>query len=185
MLQQLCRLFKDQQLLIYFQELLDSYEVSANMGLPIGNLTSQYFANHYLSPADHMIKEQAKAPAMIRYMDDVLLFANSKEELRDYVREYSAYTQDVLRLNLHPPIINNVCYGVPFLGYVVYADRMRLNKRSKSRFASKMAEMDTAYWMEQLAEKNVACRTLCLFAFVDKADSMGLRQALYHKGQYS
>lgn len=47
MLRQLCRLFKDPQLLIYFRDLLDSYETSEGRGLPIGNLTSQYFANDY------------------------------------------------------------------------------------------------------------------------------------------
>ena len=73
LLQQLCRLFKDAQLLIYFRNLLDSYETLSGKGLPIGNLTSQYFANHYLAVADHYVKEQLGVPAMGRYMDDVLL----------------------------------------------------------------------------------------------------------------
>ena len=58
LLAQLSRLFKDAQLLIFFRNLLDTYAVQPGCGLPIGNLTSQYFANHYLSVADHYIKEK-------------------------------------------------------------------------------------------------------------------------------
>ena len=65
------RLFKDWQLMLYFRDLLDGYEVSWGKGLPIGNLTSQYFANHYLSVADHYAKERLGVPAMTRYMDDI------------------------------------------------------------------------------------------------------------------
>ena len=77
LLGQLCRLIKDSQLLLYFRDLLATYEVEEGRGLPIGNLTSQYFANHYLAVADHYAKEQLKVPAMVRYMDDLLLFKGS------------------------------------------------------------------------------------------------------------
>ena len=185
LLRQLCRLFKDRQLLIYFQDLLDSYEVDPGKGLPIGNLTSQYFANHYLSVADHYAKEVLKAPAIVRYMDDVLFFSHDKDKLDFCVEAYMTYVGEKLLLDLHQPVKNRVHYGVPFLGYVVYPERMRLNGRSKKRFIKKIAELDTLFWTDRIEERDVAARSLCLYSFVEKADSMGLRLSLYHKGQYS
>ncbi len=76
---QLNRLFKDRQLLNIFSSIIDSYCVGSGKGVPIGNLTSQYFANHYLSQADHYMKEIVNIPAYTRYMDDVILWHNAKE----------------------------------------------------------------------------------------------------------
>ena len=106
LLAQLARLFKDPQLLIYFRDLLDTYQASEGRGLPIGNLTSQYFANHYLAVADHYLKEQLRVPAMVRYMDDVLLLADDHRELMGWVEDYSGLLHHHLLLDVHPPVVN-------------------------------------------------------------------------------
>lgn len=185
MLQQLNKLFKDRQLLLYFQELLASYEVAPACGLPIGNLTSQYFANHYLSLADHFAKEKMRISAMVRYMDDMLFFSNDKQQLKNDMMVLTEWINNQLRLSLHPLIINNVTYGIPFLGYVVYADYLRLNQRSKRRFRRKMQQMDTCFWLNMMPEREIASRSTCLFFFVDKTDSRAFKYKLYNEGQYS
>lgn len=185
MLGQLSRLFKDMQLLTYFQELLASYEVNPGKGLPIGNLTSQYFANHYLSQCDHYAKEVLHVRSMIRYMDDVLLFADDRQSLVDMVDNYLAHAKKTLKIDYHPPVINKVIYGVPFLGYVVYPDKMRLSSRSRKRFIDKIQGLDADYWIRGCKEKDVAQRASCLFAFVDKADCFQFKLKQYHVGRYS
>ncbi|MDR2683932.1 MAG: RNA-directed DNA polymerase [Prevotellaceae bacterium] len=55
------------------------YKAIRGKGIPIGNLTSQYFANFYLSEFDHFAKESLKIPVYIRYMDDILIFENDKK----------------------------------------------------------------------------------------------------------
>src|SRR5574344_1276754 len=75
------RKFKDGYLLLTLDKIIDSYSTQDGRGLPIGNLTSQYFANFYLSSLDHFIKEHLRAPIYIRYMDDMLIAGNSKERL--------------------------------------------------------------------------------------------------------
>ena len=70
---QLARVFKEPQLLSIFYQVIDSFSSEENRGLPIGNLTSQYFANHYLSSLDHYIKQELRIPAYVRYMDDVMI----------------------------------------------------------------------------------------------------------------
>ena len=168
---QLCRLFKDKQLLQLFADLLDTYHVQEGRGLPIGNLTSQYFANHYLSPADHYMKEQLHVPALVRYMDDVLLFADDKQDLLPYVRKYEEYTTDKLRLCIHSPVVNKTKYGVPFLGYVVYGGDMRLNKASRRRFSAKMKHL--AFLLDEgcISQEKYSERASCLLAFINKASA--------------
>lgn len=69
---QLARLFRDEDVLNIFYRIIDSYEAHPGRGVPIGNLSSQYFANHYLSGLDHYIKEQLRIKAYVRYMDDMV-----------------------------------------------------------------------------------------------------------------
>ena len=78
---QLNKRFKDQRLLNLCYSIIDSYEITAGKGLPIGNLTSQYFANHYLAHADRYLSENLKAKAVVRYMDDLLIWHDDKQEL--------------------------------------------------------------------------------------------------------
>lgn len=79
--QQLRRLFKDQPFLLIFEQIINSYFTAEHKSVPIGNLTSQYFANHYLSVADHYVKEVLRVPAYVRYMDDMVLWHHDKELL--------------------------------------------------------------------------------------------------------
>ena len=82
----LFRLFKDQRLLVLFHSLIDSYHTEAGRGIPIGSLTSQYFANHYLGTLDHFVKEHLHCRAYVRYMDDFILWDNSNEVLLDHLK---------------------------------------------------------------------------------------------------
>ena len=181
LLSQLSRLFKDPQLLIYFRNLLDTYQTSPGRGLPIGNLTSQYFANHYLSVADHWLKEELHVPAMVRYMDDVLILSHSRKELLSWVEKYNSYLRRQLLLDVHQPVVNRVKFGIPFLGYVVYPDCLRLNRRSKLRYEAKMKELTALAGLGDMSDHDYAERALCLTAFVRKAKTDGLRRSLSAK----
>ncbi|MEW5869483.1 MAG: reverse transcriptase domain-containing protein [Chloroflexota bacterium] len=102
-------------------------------GLPIGNLTSQFWANVYLNPLDHFIKRElrceGRSPAYLRFVDDILLFGNSKAWLwacKQAIQERLAR----LRLVIHPGAQPRpVGQGFPFLGFVVYPWRRRLKRR--------------------------------------------------------
>lgn len=181
LIKQLSRLFKDHQLLIYFRNLLDSYCTEKGRGLPIGNLTSQYFANHYLSVADHYLKEELHASGVVRYMDDVLLFADDKNVLKTWLKLYCEYLSSELQLQVHTPILNKCRYGIPFLGYVVYQDRLRLNRRSKLRFEENMSILAVKAFNNEISEREYSDRAACMFAFIDKADDKGFRHQMMRK----
>lgn len=92
--------FKDKALLNLFDKLLASYCVTEGRGLPIGNLTSQYFANFYLGVFDHYAKERMKVKGYVRYMDDALLFADTMEEIKALLHTAKRFLEDELLLTL-------------------------------------------------------------------------------------
>lgn len=167
---QLCRLFKDRVLLGHFRRLIDSYQQEEGHGLPIGNLTSQYFANHYLSVADHYLKEYLHVPAMVRYMDDVVLFGNDRRELLSVGEAYRAYLHGQLLLQLHEPVMNECRRGLPFLGYVVRPSGLRLNQRSRHRFCVKQRRLNEALERDEISDMKYRERMGALCSFIDKAD---------------
>ena len=108
-------------------------------GLPIGSLTSQLVANLDLSDFDHFVKEALRVRGYVRYMDDFLIFGDSKRELA----EQRQRVRDLLerdRLELHPKkqeIYPTRC-GIPFLGFRILCDRRRLKRENIRRFLRRM-----------------------------------------------
>ena len=172
MTRQIGNLIKDRRLMDIFKQLIDGYCREEGKGLPIGNLTSQYFANHYLSLADHYIKEKMSVKAYVRYMDDMLIFANDKEEIKHIVKNYTTFIERTLILQLHQPVINKTNKGLNFLGYVVTDKALRLSQRSRRRFRKKLANLDKEYQQSKISIEKYNMRYKCLRAFIDKAEAM-------------
>lgn len=171
------RKFKDGYLLLIFDKIIDSYSIASGKGLPIGNLTSQYFANAYLSRLDHYVKEQLGAPLYIRYMDDILIAGCNKEDLKRIYALLNDYAKRVLLLELKPPVFRTSRDGQVFLGYLVKPYRCELSGRSKKRFRRKLLEynrkLSTGKWHEQTYQEHI----LPLLAFVNHATSKNFRQS--------
>ncbi len=107
----------------------DIMAIDRPRGLPIGNLTSQFWANCYLNPFDHFVKRELRCRAYVRYVDDFLLFADDKPTLWDWKQAVEARLAR-LRVTIHPGAHPRpVDEGFPFLGFVVYPDRRRLKRR--------------------------------------------------------
>jgi retron-type reverse transcriptase len=96
-------------------------------GLPIGNLTSQFWANVYLNPFDHFVKRQLGCRGYLRYVDDFLLFADDKNTLWAWAAALQERLRR-LRLTLHPPQVYPVSCGIPFLGFRIYPSHRRLKR---------------------------------------------------------
>lgn len=121
------RKFKDKDLLWLFDEIIDS----ADKGLPIGNYISQYLSNYYLTYFDHWLKEKMGVKYYYRYMDDMIVFGNSKLKLR----LLRVYIDDYLKNELNLKIKSNwqifptYVRGVDFLGYRLFGDYTLLRKK--------------------------------------------------------
>ena len=168
---QLGRMFKDKQLLSIFSQIIDSHKDQPDRGLPIGNLTSQYLANHYLSGLDHFIREKLQFGAYVRYMDDLVLWSQYKQSLKEAHSIIKDYVSERLASELKPEILNQSKFGLPFLGYRVFPYHRRLNHKSKIRFIRKMnliqENFDLGLWDEATCQR----RVLPLLAFVKHADT--------------
>lgn len=130
--------FKDATLLNIFQKIINSYETEESKGLPIGNLTSQYFANHYLAVTDHFIKQELKVKNYVRYMDDMVLWSDDNKKLQETGKIVQDYLSGKSKLRLKTFCLNKSEYGITFLGYRVYGDHLQLAKRSRIRFVKKL-----------------------------------------------
>ncbi|GHT84316.1 hypothetical protein FACS18947_1600 [Bacteroidia bacterium] len=170
---QLQRIYKDKRLLDMFRQIIDSYHAQDGKGLPIGNLTSQYFANHYLSFADKYATEQLHIPAYVRYMDDMLLWSNDKTELLEKGILFERFITQNLQLSLKPFVMNKTEHGLPALGFLLYPNQIRLNRRSKKRFVSKLTNYTTLLDTNSISDKQFAQRTLSLYGFISHANSKG------------
>lgn len=151
------KVFKDPELLWLLDEIADSIntateedlielslsgeiEVDPNTGIPIGNYMSQYSGNFYLSSFDHWVKEELHVKHYYRYMDDVVIFASSKEELHEIHRKVTAYTRDYLHLNIkgNYQILPTKVRGVDFVGYRFFGEYTLLRKSTAINFKRKM-----------------------------------------------
>ena len=173
---QLRRMFKDDRLLTIFGKIIDSYEAHAGRGVPIGNLTSQYFANHYLADLDHFIKRRLHSLAYVRYMDDLVLWHPEKQWLIEAHRAIRDFVETRLKLQLKPELLNRTERGLPFCGYIVYPHHIRLSQRSKRRYIKKLNYLDEMYHAGEWDEATCQRHALPLVAFTKHADAVVFRR---------
>ncbi len=104
-------------------------------GLPLGNLTSQLFANVYLNRFDQWVKHELKAKYYIRYADDFVFLSADKSWLESMVPRIQEFLQTNLKVSLHPDklFLNTVVLGVDFLGWVNFSDHRLLRNKTKQR----------------------------------------------------
>lgn len=179
----LTHLFKDKTLLDIFFRIIDSYErEQKNKGLPIGNLTSQYFANYYLSDFDHWCKEKLKAAEYIRYMDDFLVFCPYYSLLSSGADAINDYMNTSLALRLKPSVFANSRDGVSFLGYHIGNKKILLNSRSKKRLKKKMRLYENLLENKKWTEKEYMEHITPLLSFSRYAYSKGLRREIMMNG---
>ncbi|GAX60889.1 RNA-directed DNA polymerase [Candidatus Scalindua japonica] len=109
-------------------------------GIPIGNLTSQHFANFYLSGLDHYVKEQLQIEGYIRYMDDSVLFADEKYTLWDAKNRIESYLSSELGLKLkgNSVIVAPGSQGLSFLGFRIFPGIIRIQRQGWRRFRRKV-----------------------------------------------
>lgn len=177
----LTKKFKDKKLLNLLQCIIKSYSVSYNKGIPIGNLTSQYFANFYLNLLDRFIKEELKIKPYIRYMDDFLIMGNDLEQLSIFKNKIKIFLKNRLDLVLKPPITNNIKKGIPFLGFSITNKKILLSRRSKMRFKNKLLIYEKKYYNNKWSINELVQHTVALTGFTKIANSKGWRNFIINR----
>ena len=148
-------------------------------GIPIGNLTSQFFANLVLDPLDHWLKEERRRRYYLRYMDDFLVFGDDKAELHGLLEEIRAFLWG-MRLSLHPRkcVVMRTQDGVPFLGWQVFPDHRRVLRPAGLRFQRRLRELRLQYQAGEVGLEQVRQSVASWIGHLAHGDTMGLRRKL-------
>jgi hypothetical protein len=171
------RKFKDASLLDLFDRIVGSYQTAPGRGMPIGNLTSQHFANFYLAPLDRFIKERLQRRCYVRYMDDFVVWGETAAELRDVWSRVEAFLAAVLELELKPNVmLNRTDRGIDFLGCRVFPHELRLSRRGKRRFVRKFRRYEREHLEGAWTELQMQRRVGALIAFTLPCRSRGFRR---------
>jgi RNA-directed DNA polymerase len=178
---QLRCLIKDQRVLQLLSGIIDSYSTVPGKGLPIGNLTSQYFANHYLSLLDHYIIEQLHPHGYARYMDDFILFFKEQQKAHEAAQDVNDFCKTHLALQLKVPVINKMGQGVPFLGFLIKPGGVFLLRKSQKRMIRRSKEIHSGLINGILSEEEAAARALSVNAAVKVARTYSFRMKIWHE----
>jgi retron-type reverse transcriptase len=133
-----------------------SSEKNKNIGLPLGNLTSQLFVNIYMNKFDQFMKHKLKTKYYIRYADDFVIFSEDKQWLENTIEPISKFLYDKLKLKLHPDkiFIKTVSSGVDFLGMVNFTDHRILRTKTKRRIFKKISKKYELLQKELISEES-------------------------------
>jgi len=109
-------------------------------GVPIGNLTSQFFANVYLNELDQFVKHNLRCCYYLRYADDFVLLDGSREKLSGWIKEIREFLESQLRLELNPKMVKlqPVSSGIDFLGYIVRSNYILVRRRVINNMDTKL-----------------------------------------------
>ena len=123
----------DERLMNLFREIIESF----NPGLPLGNLTSQLFANVYMNKLDQFVKNELGIKGYIRYADDFVLMHENKELLVDCRYKIEDFLREHLLLKIHPKKLTLKTYasGIDYLGYVSFPHHRVIRTKTKRRYS--------------------------------------------------
>ncbi len=148
---------KDENLIRLIKIVLENFETQTKgKGLPLGNYTSQFFANVYLNNLDYFIKHRLKAKYYIRYVDDFVILHRDKRRLEECMDKINKYLK-FLKLELHPDKseIHALRNGITFLGYRIFYHYKLLKKRNINYFFSKLNKKLSLYSKGLMGRENL------------------------------
>ncbi|NJO83572.1 MAG: RNA-dependent DNA polymerase, partial [Blastochloris sp.] len=157
----------------------DIFALARPRGLPIGNLTSQFFANVYLHPLDLFIKQELHCRAYLRYCDDLLLFADDKATLHQW-RAAIVERLAALRLTMHGGRAqpSPVAAGFPFVGWTITPERRRLRRRNVVRFFRRYRARVRAYAAGEINFERLSATVHGWIGQTQHGSTGGLRRAV-------
>lgn len=131
----------DRDILWLLEKVIESSYSELRKGLPLGNLTSQLFANIYLNEFDQFVKYKLKVTYYIRYADDFIVLSADRAFLEKLIPPINSFLREQLRLELHPDkvSIKTIASGVDFLGWVHFPDHRVLRTATKRRMFRRIA----------------------------------------------
>jgi retron-type reverse transcriptase len=176
------RKIADEKVLWLIQIILQNHCLKEHgIGMPLGNLTSQFFANVYLNELDYFIKQNLKAEYYIRYVDDFVILHKSKEMLEYYKEEISQFLENSLSISLHPDksSVFPLYRGVNFLGLKVFPHHKAIQKKNIRKFRNKLEILCTFYDAGEISYDEVYNSLEGWNAYAANANCFSLKKRLF------
>ncbi|MDQ7023986.1 MAG: reverse transcriptase/maturase family protein [Anaerolineae bacterium] len=160
----------------------DLFAAERPRGLPIGNLTSQFWANVYMNELDQFVKHQLHCKAYVRYVDDFLLFADDKVTLHHWREAIMIFLQS-LRLTIHENRAQPkpVTQGIPFLGFTVYPTHRRLKRSKGIAYRRHLKTLYRQYKAGEISREQGRASVMAWLGHVQHGDTYNLRRKLFRE----
>jgi hypothetical protein len=152
-------------------------------GCPIGNLTSQLFANIYLNELDQFVKDRLRISYYIRYTDDFVIVHHDKNYLLNLKTQIEKFLNDKLKLDLHPHKVTIRRYeqGIDFLGYIAFPNHLILRNKTKRRIFRKIKMLVRLFKNEEISEISFTQSLNSYFGVLGHANTQKLKQSILHR----
>ena len=170
------KVIKDARVLALLDRIIDhNGNMPDGVGIPVGNLTSQLFANIYLDALDQFIKHELGVEAYIRYMDDFVILSPDKEQLRSWLARIEQFLREELKLEFNPKTtILAAKNGIDFVGYKHRATHRKVRKDSIKRIKRTIKKCESGKITKEQLQKSIQSWT----GHAGHADSYNLRKKI-------
>jgi RNA-directed DNA polymerase len=180
---------QDKNILKITDMIIDSFKVkmgvAGGVGIPLGNVTSQLFANVYLHELDDFIKQELKEKYYLRYCDDFIILSNNQDHLASLISSIREFLGKNLRLELHPKkvTIRKLSHGIDFVGCVLFEKHILIRTRSKQRMKRRLKETYESYLIGKIDAAPMDQRLQSYLGILSHANeytlAMGIKNAYW------
>jgi len=175
---------KDEKVLIIVDRIIDSFKTASSnfgdVGIPLGNVTSQIFANIYLHELDLFIKHQMKEKYFVRYCDDFIILSEDQNHLLSLIPHISTFLKKQLHLELHPKkvILKQLHQGIDFLGQILFLHHKIVRTKTKQRIIKKLKKGFSDYEKEVIDARSMDQRLQSYLGILSHSNQFELSQSL-------
>ncbi len=171
------RRLKGRGALALCDRVIDAFETAPGRGLPIGALTSQHFANAYLSGLDRYLLEELRLGGMARYMDDVVAWSHDRRALRQALAAIEAFARQRLGLEIKPDWqLQRSRRGLTFCGFRVFPAALRLSRRRRRRYSQARRRWESAHALGLIGDLTLQAGYASALAITAHAGAAGWRR---------
>ncbi len=171
----------DKKVMYLIKKILANHKTTQQgKGMPLGNLTSQFFANVYLNELDYFVKHSLKAKYYLRYVDDFVIFHESPKVLEEYKEQINCFLREKLQLELHPDKskIKPLAKGLDFVGYRIFYYFTLLRKRNINKIYLKLQEVEELYKNGLISTETIDATINGWFGYMKGSNTFKLQQKI-------
>lgn len=175
------RKIKDEKVIYLIIKIIKNFD-NKRKGMPLGNMTSQFFANLYLNDLDQFIKRKLKMKYYLRYVDDFVILHERKDVLEEAKDKIEKYLNN-LKLELHPDKskIYPLYKGVDFLGFKIFYYYKRARKRNVAHFKDRLENLEKRYKQGEINKEEFIAIVNGWLAYIMRGDTYRLRRGILKK----